>query len=117
MSSGGSRIPMWFLTLLPRRRTTVDADPMNEDVEDFLAEEGEFFDPDEDGYDDDEHQFADDDDDAEGVNLPDHRQNQTNDETNDWEHNWSSHNRDEPTEEFDDDDGFVFDDDDESEED
>jgi len=95
----------------------VDADPMNEDVEDFLAEEGEFFDPDEDGYDDDEHQFADDDDDAEGVNLPDHRQNQTNDKTNEWEHNWSSQNSDEPTEQFDDDDGFVFDDDDESEED
>jgi hypothetical protein len=101
---------MWFLTVLPRRRTIVDADPMSEDIEDYLAEG----DPDE-SYDDDEHQFDDDDEIEEPV-IPDHRRVKTDDEANDWETSWS-HNSDEPTEEFDDDDGFVFDDDEESKED
>lgn len=88
----------------------MDADPMSEDIEDYLAEG----DPDE-SYDDDEHQFDDDDDVVEGPVIPNHRRGTADDESNDWE-TWS-HNSDEPTEEFDDDEGFVFDDDEESEED
>jgi len=102
--------------VLRRRRAIVDADPMSEEIEDYLAEindEVDPGDPDDGSYDDDEHQFEDDD--AEPVTLPDYRRTKPDDESNDWE-TWSQ-NSDEPTEEFnDDDDGFVFDDDDEESE-